>query len=258
MAKLLVADDDTAILHLFTRHLKARGHDVLCAADGIQAMAILEKEDIAVLIADVRMPGMDGLALAARVRALSRRVGVLLISGAWTPDARDRAAALGCSHLRQKPVDLEQVAGDVEDLLARPAGGDAGSTMGVRVYCGRAWVWFADEEWLALLDAARLHGWTARGAVTPADAPEDWTSAYWPPCGQRIEDADRVALAEALALALRPEHRSGPSGADRHVMWNRVLGNVDRLERTTKLIELLQRGAVGIRKAESRSSRSRS
>ena len=78
---LLVVDDEQSIVELAHAILITRGYHVFTANDGEQALAILERESVDLLISDVIMPGMDGYQLAARVQQRYPRIKIQLVSG---------------------------------------------------------------------------------------------------------------------------------------------------------------------------------
>ncbi len=113
---MLVVDDDLAILELVVGALVALGHQAEAAKDGVEACVVLERERVEVLITDVQMPRMDGLALLAHVRSRAHPIPVIVVSGSWTSDQRQQARDLGAARVYSKPVDLAQIARDVDDL----------------------------------------------------------------------------------------------------------------------------------------------
>lgn len=127
MARVLVVDDNLAVLELLVGGLVALGHQVQAAIDGEQAREILNRASeggvgsnvvvaVEVLITDLHMPRLDGFGLVEHVRALPYPLPVVMISGTWTADERARATALGVARLHVKPVDLARLARDVEEL----------------------------------------------------------------------------------------------------------------------------------------------
>ena len=116
MARVLVVDDDPAILGLVADFLAAQGHQVLRAPNGAEAREILDREFVQVLVTDLQMPVLDGLALLAHVRSSAHAIPVILVSGSWTDDQRQQARELGAARLLAKPVDLAQLARNVEEL----------------------------------------------------------------------------------------------------------------------------------------------
>ncbi len=68
METILVCDDDKAILDSIEIYLKLEGYNVLKAEDGIQALEMIEKNEIHCLVLDIMMPRMDGLQATLKIR----------------------------------------------------------------------------------------------------------------------------------------------------------------------------------------------
>jgi DNA-binding response OmpR family regulator len=82
----LVVDDDLAIRHIMERALASAGFRVICAGDGREALRILSQEDdIAVIIADLQMPRLDGRNLAAHLAERESAPPILFVSGYDSP-----------------------------------------------------------------------------------------------------------------------------------------------------------------------------
>jgi DNA-binding response OmpR family regulator len=94
MARILIADDEEGIRSLVARALRQDGHEVAMACDGAEALDVLSREDGAfeLLITDIRMPVMDGIALALAVARDHPGVTILLMTG--YADQRERASGL--------------------------------------------------------------------------------------------------------------------------------------------------------------------
>ena len=65
---VLVVDDEAPMRKYITTNLKIRGYDVLTAADGTEALKVIDERPVDLLILDIMMPGPDGLEVLARVR----------------------------------------------------------------------------------------------------------------------------------------------------------------------------------------------
>ena len=79
---VLVVDDDAVVRTIMIRSLEGEGWTVYYAADGLDALGVLENNSIDVVVSDVMMPRMDGRNLAVEVGRLYPAVPVILISGA--------------------------------------------------------------------------------------------------------------------------------------------------------------------------------
>lgn len=119
MAHILLADDDQATRDLVKRALESEGHRVDITQDGTEALEALTSatSPFDLLVSDVHMPGLDGIALAERAIASRPKLKLLLMSG--FAEELDRAQALKSPNLGviMKPFTLEQVRAAVRSLL---------------------------------------------------------------------------------------------------------------------------------------------
>ncbi len=108
--RVLVVDDDEAAREMVTRALELQGAQVLPAASGAEALALLPGSRADLLISDLGMPGMTGFELLARIRALPPEQGGSIHAIALTAFAREadrhRALAAGFQHHFRKPVEF--------------------------------------------------------------------------------------------------------------------------------------------------------
>jgi DNA-binding response OmpR family regulator len=120
MSRILVAEDDPHILRLISMWLRRQGHEVLEARNGLLAceLAQAEPEPIDVLVSDVNMPGMDGLALIAALRSERLvRAGVVVLTNRWDHvTIRDQLAQHGV-HVLPKPFSPSRLSALVDALL---------------------------------------------------------------------------------------------------------------------------------------------
>lgn len=103
MARILVVDDDDSVRSFVVRAMAAGGHDVEQARDGARALERLAAEPFDLLLSDIRMPVMDGIALAHAARRAFPSLPILLMTG--YADQRERA---------------DDLAGVVDDVLIKP------------------------------------------------------------------------------------------------------------------------------------------
>jgi DNA-binding response OmpR family regulator len=114
VTRVLVVEDQEQILQLIATVLRAGGFEVLLARSAPEAMQAVQGQAIDLLVTDVTLPGMDGCALAAQLRAERPGLRVLITSGEGT--LPDRAAALGAGFLK-KPFALPALLAAVRALL---------------------------------------------------------------------------------------------------------------------------------------------
>jgi CheY-like chemotaxis protein len=111
---VLVVDDESSLRRLVARRLTTEGYRVLEAGDGIEALALLQKpeSDIRLVITDIRMPRMDGYALADRIGERAKSPPIIFISGygqagVWLPGS-----------VFAKPFSLDALMEEVRRLLS--------------------------------------------------------------------------------------------------------------------------------------------
>ena len=93
LRKVLVVDDDPVVGKSFNRVLASKGYAVITAANGEEALAKLQSEDYDVVFTDLRMPGMNGLEVAERVKARQPWTPVVLVTGYGSHASEERARA---------------------------------------------------------------------------------------------------------------------------------------------------------------------
>jgi len=117
---LLVVEDVAHIRELLEVTLRFKGYPVICAANGQEALELLEQTHPALIITDILMPRMDGYALVHRLRTDVRtcRIPIIFLSATYVT-AEDKAFAkrLGAVRFLEKPVDTEEFLLTVAEVL---------------------------------------------------------------------------------------------------------------------------------------------
>ena len=108
--KILIADDEAEIRDLLHLYLEKDGYEVCEAADGIQAMELLQKEKIDLAILDIMMPGIDGYRVLRNIRE-NNNIPVIILSAQSSDSAKILGLDLGADDYITKPfAPLEAVA----------------------------------------------------------------------------------------------------------------------------------------------------
>ncbi len=120
-ARILVAEDDSSVRSFVLRALTLRGHDVTTVNDGKQALEALGTDAFELLITDFVMPGLDGIALALRVRRDYPDLPILMMTGysAERPKAHNLEQLV--ARVILKPFTLQQICDAVEETLSQGA-----------------------------------------------------------------------------------------------------------------------------------------
>jgi CheY-like chemotaxis protein len=88
--KLLLVEDDFDLSGVLSRSLSSRGFELLCCADGIEALAAARKKRFDVIVLDLSLPGLDGLELLQRLRGDGNLTPVLVLTAHRRPECRRR------------------------------------------------------------------------------------------------------------------------------------------------------------------------
>jgi two-component system OmpR family response regulator len=121
--KLLVVEDDREAAAFLVKGLKESGHTVDHAADGREGLVLATTERFDAIILDRMLPGMDGLAIVAALRASDNATPVLILSALDQVDDRVRGLKAGGDDYLTKPYAFSELMARLESLLRRGAGG---------------------------------------------------------------------------------------------------------------------------------------
>ena len=121
--KLLVVEDDREAAAFLVKGLKESGHTVDHAADGREGLMMATTERFDAIILDRMLPGMDGLAIVAALRASDNATPVLILSALDQVDDRVRGLKAGGDDYLTKPYAFSELMARLESLLRRGAGG---------------------------------------------------------------------------------------------------------------------------------------
>ncbi|SDB55404.1 STAS domain-containing protein [Desulfonatronum thiosulfatophilum] len=121
MRKILVIDDEKPTLSMFRLFLNAYGFTVFTAENGEDGLDVFQKEDPAIVITDIKMPGMDGLEVLKRIKELNPLAEVIIITGHGDLDLAIRALNMNATDFINKPIQrsaLDQALRRAEERLA--------------------------------------------------------------------------------------------------------------------------------------------
>lgn len=123
MAHILIAEDDSSMRHFLSAALQKAGHSVESCADGLEALNLIQATEggFDLLLADIVMPGMDGIELSQRAARILPRMKVMFITG-FAGVAMNKGNALPDTQtILSKPFHLKELVDRVETLLKEPA-----------------------------------------------------------------------------------------------------------------------------------------
>lgn len=117
MARILLAEDDDQMRAFLTHGLRRAGHTVDAVGDGETALERSRDADYDLLLADVVMPGIDGIELAARVSARQPGIRVMFITGFAAVVLQDQR--LAHQRVLAKPFHLRHLISEIAALLSQ-------------------------------------------------------------------------------------------------------------------------------------------
>ena len=113
-----LVDDEEVIVGLLVRYFSSRGHAVVPAHEGQQALRVAQGASFDVVICDLRMPGMDGAEVIRRLKEMPTCRGarfILSTGDTATPAVRQRIDGLSLAAVVDKPYEVETLRRIVED-----------------------------------------------------------------------------------------------------------------------------------------------
>jgi len=119
--RVLVVDDEASIRDLLAKTLALAEYDVDTAADASTALGRVRTSEYDLLIADLRMPGMDGLTLIRQVKRIRAELPVIIITGHPSESSAIEAVNLGVAGYLRKPFRVPEVLAAAAKALGVPA-----------------------------------------------------------------------------------------------------------------------------------------
>jgi len=118
-ARILVVDDEASARAGLTKLLKQEGYDVDAAADGAEALLMLAERAPALVVTDLKMPNMDGMALLAKIRQQNPQIPTIVATAFGEVSTAVEAMRAGAADYLTKPIDFDALLVSVERALER-------------------------------------------------------------------------------------------------------------------------------------------
>ena len=121
MARILIVEDNQANVKLVSILLERVGHTVLCAVDAETGMTLARAEHPDLILMDIQLPGMDGLAATALLRQdpATATIPVIALTALAMKDDKEKTLAAGCDAYIAKPLRYQELYAAIDALLAR-------------------------------------------------------------------------------------------------------------------------------------------
>lgn len=119
MFRILIAEDDPSTARLLCAIVKRAGYEPLIAADGVQALELLDHNQIDLLLCDVMMPRMDGFTLTRTIRESGSMLPILMLTAKDMPQDKHTGFIVGTDDYMTKPPDRQELVLRIKALLRR-------------------------------------------------------------------------------------------------------------------------------------------
>ena len=120
MAMILIVEDDQVVRKVVARALNEMAHDVLQAANGVEALKLYKENPTDLVITDLIMPEKDGIELIRELQEIRADVKVIAMSGGGRHgklELLDLAEAFGAQRVLSKPIHIDDLTEAIEDVL---------------------------------------------------------------------------------------------------------------------------------------------
>jgi two-component system cell cycle response regulator DivK len=121
MARVLVIEDNPANMKLACLLLRSAGHSVLCAVDAESGLTLARTERPELVLMDLQLPGMDGLAATALLKGdpSTSAVPVIALTAMAMKTDREKSQLAGCDAYIAKPLRYKELYAAIDDLLVK-------------------------------------------------------------------------------------------------------------------------------------------
>lgn len=114
---IMIIDDQKDACRIFKKIMTGEGYRVLTATSGKGGLAKIRKEPPSIVFLDIKMPGMGGIEILSRIRKISKKLPVVILTGHSDLQTAKEAMRLGASDYLTKPFDLTAIKASIKDVL---------------------------------------------------------------------------------------------------------------------------------------------
>lgn len=114
---ILLVDDEERFLQTTRRLLTRRGYSVIASESGAEALEVLDRHQVRIVVLDVQMPGINGLQILKTIKQEYPLVEVIMLTGHATVDSAVEGLNAGAIDYLMKPIDIDILATKIDELL---------------------------------------------------------------------------------------------------------------------------------------------
>ncbi len=117
MKKVLIIDDEEDIREILAEFCEILGVVPIIATNGNEALQLFEREDVNLIISDIKMPDMDGFEFVNKIREKNKNIPIAICSGFIDEKNKKRIFQCGANYYLEKPFKLEQIKEIISNIL---------------------------------------------------------------------------------------------------------------------------------------------
>ena len=118
MARILIIDDSLLARRTHSMYVRELGHEVVTANNGLEGLALVEKEDFDLVLVDLMMPEMDGIGFLQSLKIKGIKLPVIVVSADIQETKRATCIELGARSFLGKPATMKKVGTLIDEILA--------------------------------------------------------------------------------------------------------------------------------------------
>jgi DNA-binding NtrC family response regulator len=119
--RVLLVDDEAEFLETLVKRLKKRRVDVQGVRSGEEALDLIRRQPVDVVVLDVKMPGMDGIQTLKAIKSMNPLVEVIMLTGHASVEVAIQGMELGAFDYLMKPMDIDELLYKVQDAYKKKA-----------------------------------------------------------------------------------------------------------------------------------------
>ena len=119
---VLIIEDELDLLRTYERLFRRLGYDALTAQCGAEGLRLADSQRLGLVIADLKLPDIDGLTVVEAIRAIPDRPSIIVVSGFASIQARRAALAAGADAYLVKPFEVSTLVALIRNVTARSRG----------------------------------------------------------------------------------------------------------------------------------------
>jgi len=122
---LLIVDDEESVRDSLNNWFIEDGYNVACASDAKEALSKLEARNYDIILADIKMPGMDGMEATQKLRQQGFDRPIIALTANAMRESRSKCLAAGCDDFISKPIDRKKLVEKLAFWIGKSRGGES-------------------------------------------------------------------------------------------------------------------------------------